>query len=112
MLLLVEKSNLPRFKEGKRSCAVLTGFKFEQENLFYDLGFKASSMKDTELFLRSKSAELVRADGRSVGYTLRMRTRAWDPGDAHLTMATLSFLVSVFHPHGLFSLGHLSFSHS
>ena len=46
MLLLVEKSNLPRFKEGKRSCAVLTGFKFEQENVFYDLGFKASSMKD------------------------------------------------------------------
>lgn len=111
MLLLVEKSNLPRFKEGKRSCAVLTGFKFEQENLFCDLGFKASSMNDTEL-RRSKSAELVWADGRSVGYTLRMRTRAWDPGNAHLTMATLSILVSVFHPHGLFSLGHLSFSHS
>ena len=40
--------------------------------------------KITELFLRSKSAELIWADGQSVGYTLRMRTRAWDPGDAHL----------------------------
>ena len=54
-------------------------------------------MKNTELFMRSKSAELKRSVGLSISCILRMRTGAWGPGDALLTMATLILQVSIFH---------------
>lgn len=43
---------------------------------------------------------------------LKMRTGAWGPADALLMMAVLILLVSIFHSHGPFSLGHLSFYYS
>ena len=85
---------------------------FDKENLFFNLCFKASSMKNLELFLRSMSAKLKWAVDLSISCTLKMRTGAWGPVDALLMMAVLILLASVFHSHGPFSLGHLSFYHS
>lgn len=47
-------NELPRFKEGKSSCVVLTGFKFEQGNMYFNLCFNALSMQNVEMVLKNK----------------------------------------------------------